>query len=485
MVMQRVSMNLKKETFGMKGIFVKIICLLLFTACISAGCIQNSTLSMGKLTLAKKERLLILAPHPDDESLACAGVIRYAVKHRLPVKVIVLTNGDGYARDVEVYLNVTRPTAAEFQRLGEIRHEESIAAMRALGLRAKDVIFFSYADGSINSLFEKDWDYDQLHRGLNGCTAAPYSFAYEKAAPYCGANLVKNLEGVIRDFKPTVIFYPNPDDYHHDHWGVGAFAKYVSILTNFRGKQYTYLVHQNGREWPVPSRYAPERELLPPARLVGLDADWLKYPLGTMETTKGKAVRSYRSQERIMEPFLDAFIRKNELFAIYPDIQVRRSTRKEFNFFKAQRLPYKIFSDPRDAFVMREFPNADLTEVGYVYNQQSTWIALETLKDIAPDFRYGFHLRIFQADGAKSHERVRAFDLYVQNQQAQVRPFAQNSIQYKDPIPVTVRKNRMTIQLDNGILFPTKVQRIMLNIDVINPAKHRCDRTPWKIIDLR
>jgi LmbE family N-acetylglucosaminyl deacetylase len=476
--------NVTKSILGIKEIIIGIICLLLLALSIGgSGYLPTSPPSLGKLVINKKERILILAPHPDDESLACAGVIRYAATHHLPVKVIVITNGDGYARDVEVYLKVNQPNAAEFRRLGEIRHRESVAAMRTLGLRAKDILFFSYADGSINSLFERNWDYGRLHRGLNGCTAAPYSFAFEKAAPYCGANLVKNLEAVIRDFKPTVIFYPNPDDYHHDHWGVGAFAKYVSILTNFRGKQYTYLVHQSSREWPVPSRYAPERELTPPARLAGLDADWLNYPLGAMENIKQKAVRSYRSQERIMEPFLDAFIRKNELFAIYPDIQVKQSAAKGVNFFKDKHLPHQIFSDPRNDFVMREFPNADLTAVGYVYNEQSTWIALETFKNIAPYFWYGVHLRIFQAEGAKG--RVGALDLYVRNQQARVRRWARNSIHYKAPIPVIVRQNRMVIQLDNRILFPLKAKRIMLNINVINSAKHQCDRTPWKIIDLQ
>jgi N-acetyl-1-D-myo-inositol-2-amino-2-deoxy-alpha-D-glucopyranoside deacetylase len=462
-----------------KLVFIKIIGLLLFLSYIGAGCPLNQSPYQGELILTKGERLLILAPHPDDESLATAGVIRYAVTHHIPVKVIVITNGDGYARDVEVYLNVNQPTAGEFRRLGEIRHGESIAAMKFLGLKSKDLLFFSYADGSINSLFERNWDYDRLHLGLNGCTAAPYSFAYEKETPYCGADFVKNLERVIRDFKPTVMFYPNPDDYHHDHWGVGAFAKYVSILTRFKGKQYTYLVHQE-RDWPVPSRYAPERELQPPSQLVGLDANWLTFPLGAMENRKRKAVRRYRSQERIMEPFLDAFIRKNELFALYPDIKTRRSEIKTVDFFSAKRLPYKIFSDPRNDFIMRVFPNADLTGVGYVFNRQSTWIALETFKDIAPDLWYGFHLRIFQADG------VRSLDLYVQNQQAQVRPFAKNSISYETPIPVTVRKNRMAILLDNGILFPpsAKVKTIMLNIDVLNSKKSRCDRTPWKIIDL-
>ena len=42
----------------------------------------------------KEDRVLVLAPHPDDETIGCAGVIMHALKSGAKVKVVYLTNGD-------------------------------------------------------------------------------------------------------------------------------------------------------------------------------------------------------------------------------------------------------------------------------------------------------------------------------------------------------------------------------------------------------
>jgi hypothetical protein len=46
-----------------------------------------------EMPLNGKDRLLVLAPHPDDESLATGGLIQRATRQGLPVKVVFLTNG--------------------------------------------------------------------------------------------------------------------------------------------------------------------------------------------------------------------------------------------------------------------------------------------------------------------------------------------------------------------------------------------------------
>lgn len=145
-------------------------------------------------TLTRSDRILVVAPHPDDESLGTAGIIRRAVEKKIPTQVVLMTTGDGYRRAVEVYYGIIEPTAEDFRRLAAVRHLESINAMKELGLKEKDVIFLAYPDGGTNSLFEVNWDYDNLHASLNGGTNAPYPFAYEPGAPYCGENVVKNLE---------------------------------------------------------------------------------------------------------------------------------------------------------------------------------------------------------------------------------------------------------------------------------------------------
>lgn len=43
--------------------------------------------------ITSSDRVLIVAPHPDDETIATAGVIRYCIENNIPVYVVVVTNG--------------------------------------------------------------------------------------------------------------------------------------------------------------------------------------------------------------------------------------------------------------------------------------------------------------------------------------------------------------------------------------------------------
>ncbi|MBN2830786.1 MAG: PIG-L family deacetylase, partial [Candidatus Omnitrophica bacterium] len=42
----------------------------------------------------RDERVLIFAPHPDDEAIACAGVIQEALSKGAKVKIVYLTHGE-------------------------------------------------------------------------------------------------------------------------------------------------------------------------------------------------------------------------------------------------------------------------------------------------------------------------------------------------------------------------------------------------------
>ena len=51
-------------------------------------------LKMDAVTLSGTDRVLVLAPHPDDEVLGAGGVIQQAVAQKLPIKIVFLTYGD-------------------------------------------------------------------------------------------------------------------------------------------------------------------------------------------------------------------------------------------------------------------------------------------------------------------------------------------------------------------------------------------------------
>src|SRR5262245_47079726 len=55
------------------------------------------------LAIEDTDRILILAPHPDDEILGCGGIIQRAVARKQPLRVVFLTNGDFNERSFAVY----------------------------------------------------------------------------------------------------------------------------------------------------------------------------------------------------------------------------------------------------------------------------------------------------------------------------------------------------------------------------------------------
>jgi LmbE family N-acetylglucosaminyl deacetylase len=81
---------------------------------------------------------LVLAPHPDDESLGCGGLIAEACIIGHPVHVVILTDGRRSHPN-------SRTWAAP--RLAQLRQNEARAAAAALGLPPDRLTFLGVPDG--------------------------------------------------------------------------------------------------------------------------------------------------------------------------------------------------------------------------------------------------------------------------------------------------------------------------------------------------
>ncbi len=102
--------------------------------------------------------MLFIAPHPDDECLAGGGLIQQALKMGLDVRVVVLTAGDASEGAAQDFLGRYGCAALDYMTMGDARMQETRDALRTLGLPPGKVIFLCYADGSLNSLWDVDWD---------------------------------------------------------------------------------------------------------------------------------------------------------------------------------------------------------------------------------------------------------------------------------------------------------------------------------------
>ncbi|MGA9796761.1 MAG: PIG-L family deacetylase, partial [Rhizomicrobium sp.] len=80
---------------------------------------------------------VVIAPHPDDESLACGGLIAEACRQGLRGKVVIVSDGAGSHPNSKAY-----PP----DRLRSLREEEARQAGAELGLRPAEMLFLGLPD---------------------------------------------------------------------------------------------------------------------------------------------------------------------------------------------------------------------------------------------------------------------------------------------------------------------------------------------------
>ncbi len=93
-------------------------------------------------TLIGDGGLVVVAPHPDDESLGCGGLIAAARAKGVDVRLIVVSDGVGSHPGSRAY-----PPA----RLRALREAETIEAAAALGLGAAAIRFLGLPDAAVPS----------------------------------------------------------------------------------------------------------------------------------------------------------------------------------------------------------------------------------------------------------------------------------------------------------------------------------------------
>src|SRR5215510_545856 len=171
------------------------------------------------------ERILILAPHPDDEVLATGGLIASTVHFEGPskVRVIVVTNGD--ASYATVFWHGSHlSTRKNFQRQAVLRQHESLQALATLGLDPEQVRFWGFPDRGLTSLWLGHWDARHpYHSPMTGFDKSLQALN-SPILPFSGENLDELLERELLEFRPTLVIMPHPQDHHSDHSALAGFT---------------------------------------------------------------------------------------------------------------------------------------------------------------------------------------------------------------------------------------------------------------------
>jgi LmbE family N-acetylglucosaminyl deacetylase len=259
------------------------------------------------------QRVLVFAPHPDDEVLGAGGLLYEACRQGAQVHVAFLTSGDGF-RFCAAARYRRWPARAAMRRLARDREEEARRALSHLGVGAEQITFLRYPDRGLAPLWLHAWTEDSPH-------TSPHTGAFStgEAVPtlYCGAAVLEGIQRLLERAQPDFVYAPDPADDHPDHWAgycfVPAALERLAGRAGWKAPHFrTCLVHRG--EWPQPRGRYPSLSLSPPRVLDGLGVRWEEVILSPEAVAaKSRALEEHRSQGTLAGSFLSTFIRRNEL----------------------------------------------------------------------------------------------------------------------------------------------------------------------------
>lgn len=289
-----------------------------------SGCLRSTDVRLAvtpAARLAPNDRLLILAPHPGDEALACAGVMQQAKTLHLPLQVVFFTAGD---RGACAFASARQPPAqdpATATTDDAARRAAAVAAAALLGLSTNDLTFLGYPDGGAETLWTEHWDKQPPYRDPLTRATRVAEADFRPGAAFTGDDVVRDLTALFRLFLPTRVFVSHPADRHPDHRALYAFAR--AALWNvepedIRPTLHPYLIHYS--QWPTRKGRRTPDELTPPATLAAL-VGWQTWPLAPEQNErKRQALDIYGAREADPARHANVFTRANELFGDYPAI---------------------------------------------------------------------------------------------------------------------------------------------------------------------
>jgi LmbE family N-acetylglucosaminyl deacetylase len=130
-----------------------------------------------KAQVNQNASILIVAPHPDDETLGCGGAIALLRQLNLSVAVTVVSDG-----------TKSHPNSLAYPspKLKKLREQESLAALAILGVAPEAVTFLNMPDGAVSTSGES-------------------------------AKAIASIARYLTNLNPSIIFLPWRKDPHPDH----------------------------------------------------------------------------------------------------------------------------------------------------------------------------------------------------------------------------------------------------------------------------
>ncbi len=215
---------------------------------------------MSLPAFSAQDRLLVVAPHPDDETIAAGVAIQSALAAGAAVRVLHATDGDNNPWPQRWLEKRIRIGATERARWAALRRAEARRAHAALGVddRAIEAQFFGWPDQGLTDALMRD-----------------------DAA-------VAGLAHAVAGFRPSCMLVPALDDDHPDHSALHVMSHLALLRAGGACTRLAYLVHGGDAAMP--------------------EAD------ATRLARKRKALESYASQLALSRARLERFATRSERF---------------------------------------------------------------------------------------------------------------------------------------------------------------------------
>ncbi|MAM87376.1 MAG: PIG-L domain-containing protein [unclassified Hahellaceae] len=245
---------------------------------------ENAEYRPGR-TVADFGPTLVVAPHPDDESLGCGGTIALLRRYERPVHILFVSDG-----------TMSHPNSLRFKKQVRrmIREEEAHAAAAVLNVAAQNLHFLRLPD-----------------------TRIPYPGSEPETSQAFEA-AVADVGHILDRVKPATVLLPWQYDEHRDHaasWHIGVSALNRSELPVRR------------LEYPM---WGMERDCDSHANLLA-QHDCVAIDIRNVVPEKQRAIAAHRSQvSGVFNDDPDGFVLDEALLSRFHN---------SFEYFLAERQP--------------------------------------------------------------------------------------------------------------------------------------------------
>ena len=206
---------------------------------------------------------MVFAPHQDDETFGCGGMIARKKEQGIPVAIAFLTDGRG-----------SHGLDTDAQNLIHIRQQESLTALSILGVNSSEIHFLNYQDGSLSSL---NLEVKQ--------------------------QIITQISELLKIYQPGEVYLPHRKDCHRDHEATYSLVKEAINQAGIITEIFQYPIWIFWR--------SPLFILLKLQDIAGA----YRFSITSVKEKKQRAITAYPSQIQMLPyGFINRFLNSEEIF---------------------------------------------------------------------------------------------------------------------------------------------------------------------------